>query len=375
MSDWSAVSLIARVVRGEERSWPGPAGAVTGPAFLDAARRHGLHLVVAALLREAGVMDDWPPEVARGLSDDLLAASLLEQVRREEIRRVLASLSGAGLPALVFKGVALAYTCYPSPWLRPSVDTDVLVRDGDRGAAARALEAAGYRRAGLVDGSLVMRQAEYERAGPGGVRHVVDLHWRLANPEPFAGLLTFDELAEAAMPVPPIGGRAPGPAHHLLIACTHRVAHHVRSPRLVWRYDVHLLAASMDADALDRFVRLARDRAMSAVSAHELAAARDLFGTRPAVSIDELCARLGPAAPEPSAAFLSLPGSRATRLLIEVRWQPGWRSKFRLVGQHLFPSPAYMRAAYRGSRPAWLPAQYAHRILRGIGRWLRREPV
>jgi len=34
-----------------------------------------------------------------------------------------------------------------------------------------------------------------------------------------------------------------------------------------------------------------------------------------------------------------------------------------------------MRAAYRHSRISWLPAQYAHRFLRGIGRWLRREPI
>ena len=374
MSGWSALALVAGVVRGEARTWTGPSDAAA-TEFLDAARRHGLHLVAGAALREAGALVHWPPEIARGLSDDLRAAALLEEMRRPEIRRVVAALAGAGLPALLFKGVPLAYTCYPAPWLRPSVDTDVLVREEDRDRAARALEAAGYRRTGLVDGFLVMRQAEYERVGPGGVRHLVDLHWRLANTEPFARMLEFDELDAAAIPVPPLGARALGPVHHLLVACTHRVAHHVRAPRLVWRYDVHLLARSMNAAALDGFVRLARDRAMGAVSAHELAAARDAFGTRPEVPVDELYARLRPAAPEPSAAFLSPRGSRAGRLAMEVRWQPGWRDKIRLIGQHLFPSPTYMRAAYRHSRIGWLPAQYAHRLIRGIGRWLGREPA
>jgi hypothetical protein len=203
----------------------------------------------------------------------------------------------------------------------------------------------------------------------------VDLHWRIANTEPFAGMLAFDELEAAAVPVPPLGARALGAVHHLLVSCTHRVAHHVRTPRLVWRYDVHLLAASMDAAELDGFVRLARDRAAGAVSAHELAAARDAFGTRSAAPVSDLCARLQPAVSEPSAAFLSPRGSRAGRVATEVRWQPGWPAKMRLIHQHLFPSSAYMRAAYRHSRITWLPAQYAHRILRGAGRWLRREPL
>ena len=33
---------------------------------------------------------------------------------------------------LVFKGTALAYTCYPEPSLRPRLDTDLLIRRADR---------------------------------------------------------------------------------------------------------------------------------------------------------------------------------------------------------------------------------------------------
>jgi len=43
-----------------------------------------------------------------------------------ELREVLAALAGAGLPVLLLKGAALAYTLYPEPHLRDRSDTDLL---------------------------------------------------------------------------------------------------------------------------------------------------------------------------------------------------------------------------------------------------------
>jgi len=373
MPDTSAIELIARVVRRDTVDWTGPADPAAAAAFLEAARGHGLHLIVAATLQGAGALGSWPEPIASELARGLRASALVERVRRDEIARVLASLTARGVPALLFKGVPLAYTCYPAPWLRPSVDVDLLVRERDRDEAVRTLELAGYRRTDLVDGSLLMRQGEYTREARGGIRHVVDLHWQMSNAELFSDTLTFDELAAGAVAVPELGGRAFGPPHHLLVTCVHRVAHHAQMPRLVWRYDVHLLAASMDRAALEAFVRLGVDRRVGAICASEVAAAHGLFGTCPAVPVADLIARLRPSSPEPSAAYLRPRRRRILRVLNDLRWQPGWRGKLRFAGQHLFPSPAYMRAAYQGSRVGWLPAQYLHRILTGVARWFRRE--
>lgn len=372
MPDESIIELIARVVRRETVHWT---GRDDPEVFLETARRHGLHVIVGAALQQAGALGSWPEPIASELGHDLRASALVERVRRDEIAGLLAGLAARRVQALLFKGVPLAYTCYPAPWLRPSVDVDLLVPERDRGEAIGVLERAGYRRTELVDGSLLMRQAEYAREARGGIRHVVDLHWQLSNAELFSGTLTFDELAAGAVAVPALGGRAFGPPHHLLVTCIHRVAHHGPMPRLVWRYDVHLLAEAMDRVSLGSFLRLAVDRRVGAICAAEVAAAHALFGTRPAMPMADLNARLRRSSPEPSAAYLKPRRRRVLRVLNDLRWQPGWRGKLRLAGQHLFPSPAYMRVAYKGSRVGWLPAQYVHRILTGLARWLRREPA
>ena len=74
------------------------------------------------------------------------------------------------------------------------MDTDLLVREEDRAAAVAALEAAGYRRTPLVDGSRVMRQAEYRREDRAGIAHAIDLHWRVSNTALFAEMVGLDEL-------------------------------------------------------------------------------------------------------------------------------------------------------------------------------------
>jgi hypothetical protein len=371
MSNTPAVDLIAAIVRGDVRDWPGPDGPAAAEGFLAAARRHGLHLVVAARLHDAGALGAWPPPVAAGLARERRAAVIVEELRRAELVATLDRLAGRGVETLLFKGTPLAYICYAEPWQRPRVDTALLVRDRDRAAAVAALEAAGYRRTPLVDGSRVMRQAEYRREDRAGVSHAVDLHWRVSNTALFAETLGFDELLAAARPVPALGGaaRTLDPGHHLLVGCLHRVAHHGRTPWLVWDYDAHLLVSSLTPGAREAFARLAVERRVAALCAHEIARADGRFGTGAASLVEQL----RPASPEPSADFLRPSRRRVGRLATDLRWQPRWRDRAALVWQHLFPSAAYMRAAHPGVSRAWLPVLYLRRILSGAVRWIRRD--
>jgi hypothetical protein len=48
----------------------------------------------------------------------------------------------------------------------------------------------------------------------------------------------------------------------------------------------------------------------------------------------------------------------------------GWRAKRKLLGEHLFPPPAYMRERYGIRTPALLPFSYAWRMVRGGAGWL-----
>jgi hypothetical protein len=305
---------------------------------------------------------------------ELRGAVVVEEARRGEIERVLAALARAGASSLLFKGTPLAYTHYPAPWLRPRMDTDLLVPESDRATAARTLEALGYTRAPLVDGTLIMRQAEYVKASPSGIQHTVDLHWRIGNPQAVADLLSFEDLQRQAVAVPALGpsARALGAEHALMVAAVHHVAHHATKPRLVWRYDVHLIASAMTSGELRSWARRAVETRVGRVCESELARAQEVFGTCLAAEPGDLGAIFAGADPdEPSARYLERPGPRAGRLLAELRLLPTWRARAQLLRQHLVPSPAYMRQRYGRSHPLLLPALYAHRILTGIRGWFR----
>ncbi len=376
--DTQLLELVLATVRGEDRPWP--ADAAPSPSrVLDLVRWHGLApLLGDRLRREATGSAGWPAALRAALEAERRGAAILEDRQRAAIAAVLDALAAAGVPALVFKGTALAYTVYPKPWLRPRVDTDVLVAPDDRLRAIRILEACGYRRTPLIDGSVVMRQAEYVKDEPGGVRVAIDVHWRLGNAAVLAGLFDFSELLARAVAVPALApsARAPDPADALLIACVHRVAHHESEPRLMWLYDVHRLAGSLDAAGLEAFATRAVAKRVARVSAAALREACKVFPTPlslPSRTLDQIFGRAGD---EPSERYLRSARRRAAGLFRDLVLFETPRESALFLLQHLFPSRAYMQAAYGCSHPILLPFLYGHRLLTGVGRWLRRsEPA
>lgn len=186
---------------------------------------------VAALLRASvattgqspeEVVAHWPPEAFEGLAEaarfhgvpgyvhravaqsdgiPLSERSLLQDLRRETVRRHLRTigdlrfvaevLEGADIPWLVFKGPALAVPVHGSPELRSYSDLDLLVPAECFGDAAQQLETAGcrvpehdwrYLREGL--------KGEIDVFMPSGTH--LDLHWHLINEIPTRQPYTID---------------------------------------------------------------------------------------------------------------------------------------------------------------------------------------
>ena len=72
---------------------------------------------------------------------------------------------------------------------------------------------------------------------------------------------------------------APRAVDALLLACVHPVMHHRNVERVLWIYDVHLLASMLSAEELDELVWLARTKKVAGVCAHQLRLAQTAFGT------------------------------------------------------------------------------------------------
>ena len=159
---------------------------------------------------------------------------------------------------------------------------------------------------------------------------------------------------------------APSLVDSLLYACIHRVVHHFDSERLMWLYDVHLIAQRLSANEWSELWSRARERRVIAVSVRTLQLAREWFGgddfTTGAPEADD---------DEPSRAFLDRDRSRGALLASELE-SLTWRERVQRLRQLAFPPPAFMMQQFATRSRAALPLLYAWRAVRGVARLFRR---
>jgi hypothetical protein len=341
--------------------------------LLAAGGTHGVLGLMYARICDAGIAAQLPRTLVDRLREAAHRQAARELVQRAELDRIVAACHGRSVDLLLMKGSSLAYDVYQDPAWRVRADMDVLVREDQRAAVRACLEGFGYVTA-EPSGGLVAHQFHAERVDAGRIRHLCDVHWRIANPQRFAGAVSFDELACEAIALPMIGphARGLGRAHALWLACVHRAAHHYDQDTLVWLYDVHLLVEALDRDGAARFVALAERSGVRHICLRALRLSRALFGT---LVPDELIGALergGDA--EPSTMFLR-PGIRRVHVLADdLRALPGWRRRVRLIREVLFPAAAYMRRQYGADSSAPIAWLYLRRLAGGAFRWLRRDP-
>lgn len=369
--DRSSVDRLCRILRGEQMS----EGELPAD-LLPTAEHHGVDALLAHLLLEGReqyrLTRRWETACRAVVRNEAITRS----IRRVELIAVLHALLAEGVRPLLFKGAALGYTHYQKPILRPHVDVDLLVRQEEVAAAVAVFEKMGYGGAPCVTGELVRSQLPYHKLDAHGVQHVIDLHWKVSMPQTFANLLSVDELAEHGVWVPDLDpvARAVGPVHALAIACIHRVAHHHGHERLIWLYDIHLLANRLGPAQAEDILELARSKRITAVCAQGLSLAQEMLRTNmPAGLIAGLVEGKAGANAEPSALYLRPRLRRVDVLLSDLSELPSWRHRARLLKEHVFPPAAYMEHAYGVSSRALLPLLYAWRFVDGARGWFRRD--
>jgi hypothetical protein len=342
-------------------------------AFWRAADDHHVDLLLLDQAHHAGADRDWTDHSRERARSAAIDAAAFRSLRDHELRRVLELVGAAGVPCLVIKGAALAHLIYRQPHTRRRIDADLLVRTADADRVSTLLHDNGYVRATEISGGFASSQMHFDRADCADHRYALDVHWRILNTHVFAGDAGYDAFAPSRVAVPGLGPRAwtLGFGHALALACTHRVAHHYDSDDLAWLWDVHLLAAALDAGDAAAFVEQATRSATRAVCAHTLSLAQTCFGTPAAAAlIERVRPRTGDRV-EASAQFLGGALSQAEILRTDLT-SLGWRRGLTLLREHLFPPADYMRSLYAGWPPVLLPAAYLHRIVNGAPKWLRR---
>lgn len=365
----STLRLLCAIVQGGDGDGP-PAQ----PQMLfDLARQHRVeHLVAWRLRRRGANLQSWLGAAADELLQDARNQSVVDAVRNKEAARVVAALAPVeGAMPVLFKGIALAHSHYPEPWLRPRLDTDLLISASSVRGAFEVLRSLGYAQATSTSGELVSYQASFERSDDFDVSHYLDVHWKVANWQAVADVLSHEEIAARAIPLPALGphARAACGSDAIVLACVHRAAHHRDSEELLWIYDIHLIACSLSGADWTAALTIAERGAVKAVCARGLALAIDRFNTPvPAEVMRQLEGWQRGAVREPSSVYLSKNLRLVDGLMSDLR-SLDVRAGVRLIAEHLFPPAEYMEKRYGVRSRLLRPFFYARRIVAGIPKW------
>lgn len=369
--------FVIAILRGEPAPWRSSSSKTFADRLYETSSMHGVRSLFYHLLKGTPEWKDWPDDLRREFAHDAQVQAAAELIHKQELLPALEALSQAHVQPLLMKGTPLAYTLYPVASVRSRGDTDILVRERDRDTVAQVLKRLGYEHQQVAGGELASYQLSYTKQDRLGVWHSLDVHWKISNSQVFAQALGYEEADAEAVPVSALGehARTLCPAHALLLALMHRVTHmHVpyyvgervyyEGNRLVWLYDIHLLAGALTQAEWNYFAELARKKLLRAVCLDGLKATHKALRTKfPRDVIERLAA---PGERELSAEYLKR--GRWRQLITEFRALPDWKQRLQLFREHSLPPAEYMLVKYETENRTLLPWLYLRRALEGTAK-------
>ena len=366
--------FLLRVLKDENPTWTGQWSAETFNHFC---QLHGTAALVASKYKQ-GLLPGLTNAEAACLLESLDLCHLFEILHREQVQRILNRMEKEGVPVIVIKGTALAHTVYDNPDLRSRSDTDLLVSEFDRERAEKILINLGFSATPSSSGRLLFHQRCYVLTDKMGQLHQIDLHWRISNRQLFAHLFDWQELISHAYRPPsfPAPGWVLDNVHTILLLILHRVGHlyanalsdhpNKSRDRIIWLYDIYLLAQRLDPADWSMLADLASQKEVSVLVQQTLHSVGESFPfDAPATFLRRLS--LGKTS---QAARLLLHPSPIQRLRSDFLALDSLRDKLTLVSEILFPGPDYMLERYDKRSYLWLPWLY---LIRLVSRASRRK--
>lgn len=275
--------------------------------------------------------------------------ALLDALHRMALSELGNAFASAAILGLLIKGAALALSHYPSPGLRPRVDTDLLIQADQQALAHQTLIAAQWQPVAANFSALVLPERTYQKCFSGAVVSL-DLHWGLSARPLLARALPFAKLYAESIAFDDAGHwRMPSAVDALLIAAVHRIGHHRDQERFIWLYDIHLLWQAMSPSEQEQTLSRAEQSRLCAILFDALVACHALFQTE--VS-DAQRKRLRSVKNEPGAALLN---DLLSDFAFDWRFA-SWRERYALVKQRVWAEPQYLRTRFNAQNApiGWL---------------------
>ena len=309
-------------------------------------KRHPVHrvfLFLGWLLRAAGTLHAWPDDFAEAF----------KQAERTPLRglhptgraREPASRNNecCRCPTPFCRRPAVALTHYPSPHIRPRADTDLLC-PSEKWRARSRRRASGIRSGRRNVRAARLYQSHYRRTDRHGVTHALDVHWKIEFSGARRHRLTHAELWSAASPSSPRSRPYCHAARALLLGASSIAPAIIpgSSESSCGLYHFHLLGSCLTADQNQQFQAVVAERGLQRASRPKASQSRDgLFGD-PTLDAPVEATCSAPANGDGSVR----PGLRPRYCVSYLQALPDWRTRGRLLREHLLPSSNYMRARY-----------------------------
>jgi len=334
------------------------------------------HWIIPLFYRQIGALSPQyhPPEF---IAAQMRMAWLESRVRtihmEHQLRKILNAFQFQGVRTLIVRGPALAWLVYPDPALRPSSDLDLLVLPEQVSSARAILEEMGYQcLSKRFEGCRTFFREEcfIHRENPRN-NLMIDLHWALWELHPSSNNrdhIGVRDLFSRAVTVnaPTLSFKTLHPVDALIHAAVHLTMIHGKDMRLIWIYDIVLIARHLHApheweELQEKSVawrgRLALEYATKLAKVWYNLQLHDGF--------DDFSRWPEPAAEETETWLHLTRDHWVTVLLKRNLFNLSWLLKmFRSVFYLLFPPPAVVRFCYPPPRPWLLPLSY-------IRRWYR----
>lgn len=358
--------LLCSALRGEPVPWTEHSETEFSDAVLQWSEYHGVQALLSAHLEAASDGYGWPGSIRGQLRQSSRAAVAFDLLRAHLIGEVGAAFARQGIEALIIKGEALARLVFPKPHLRTRVDTDLLISMRHIEPVREAMTGLGFQ---VVSPIYKTHQFSCIKEGRDALVQL-DIHWRVLNAPQFARVISFEHAVDRAIPVPGLAGwRTLGPEHSMLLACMHLKGSTFHDEnRLIWLYDIHLMADAMTSEQMNSLVDEAVLHDVLEECIDGLKAAQLRFRSRQAqVLIDRLAAYRPVIRKTHRNRFAT---SNLALLIDDMKCLPNARARAALLRELFLPTPAELMEKYNKSNRNWLPWLYAQQLLGGIAKRL-----
>ncbi len=230
-----------------QRAFPAPqVSADVWTQWLTVMQQHGILPLLYTWLAAASTETRPPEQIYQKLKSAYWSGVADSVQRWHEVKRILLAFKEIDVTPVVLKGVALAETYYQRPELRPSTDIDLFVSLRDYEKVKALLLKMGY--VPEVEVSAEERNWQYEEAFITAQTKFptffpLELHWSFspffANQSEF-----LDTLGSRVHQVkgPDVNMLVLNPADAFSYTVYHLIYGHPENIRLIWLYDIHLLA-------------------------------------------------------------------------------------------------------------------------------------